>query len=104
MAYGFGTSQTSPIGLVQAGELVRGMVDSDKVSIIWPADMDAFVLSRVGIKVMLNAELLCIEALPRGGTVTDIDALTPRSVHARFVALGAVDSPSPKAMPSMCGR
>lgn len=126
LAYGFGTGQTSPIGLVQAGELVRGMVDSDKVSIIWPADMGAFVLSRVGIKVMLNAALLCIEALPRGGTVTvsvavdddvevrmvatgagaglhaesiaalatetDIDALTPRSVHARFVALLAASA------------
>lgn len=126
LAYGFGTGQASPIGLAEAGELVRGMVDSDKISIVWPADMGAFVLSRVAVKVMLNAALLCIEALPRGGTVTvsvavdddvevrmvatgagaglhaestaalametDIDALTPRSVHARFVALLAASA------------
>ena len=44
------------------------------------------------------------ESIAALATETDIDALTPRSVHALFVALGAVDSPSPKAMPSMCGR
>lgn len=69
-AYGFGSSQTPSAGLAQAGELVRGMVDLDKVTIVWPEETGAIVLGRIGIKAMLNTAQLGIEALPRGGTLT----------------------------------
>jgi histidine phosphotransferase ChpT len=121
LAYGFGAGQASTVGLGQAGDLMRGMVDPDKIDITWPTDADAAMPSRLGIKVIINPALLGIEALPRGGELvvsvsdkngfafsvnatgigaglheesaaalavdTNVDALTPRSVHAHFVAL-----------------
>jgi histidine phosphotransferase ChpT len=88
LAYGFGTSQTSPVGLVQAGELVRGMVDGDKVTVAWPDETGAIGLGRIGIKVILNAALLGIEALPRGGTLT-VSIPGTAELEVRIVAAGA---------------
>ena len=112
VAYGFGGEALESMGLGDAGEFVRGIAEEAKVTLSWPDGADP--LGRAGVKILLNAALMAIEALPRGGEITavvsvgsDLDItltatgqgaqLWPESVAA-LDAGAAVDALTPRSV------
>jgi len=73
VAYGFGGEAAGAMGLTGAGKLVRGIAEEGNITLSWPEGADA--LGRISTKALLNAALMAVEALPRGGEIT-------ASVHA----------------------
>jgi len=68
IAYGVGGQDAAPIGLSEAGRLIRNLLEDEKIELEWPvsdnADMEP---SRESMKIILNLILVGIESLPRGG-------------------------------------
>lgn len=69
MAYGFGGEAADTLTLAEAGALVQGIADGDKVTLRWPEDHKR-ALGRVGTKLVLNAAAIGLESLPRGGCLS----------------------------------
>ncbi len=68
IAYGLGGEAASSMGLTDAGTLVRGIVEEEKINLTWPGGTEA--LGRAAVRVLLNASLMAVEALPRGGQIS----------------------------------
>lgn len=68
-AYGLGGDQADGLTVAQAATLVEGAADRDKVTFRWPRAGDV-VLGRFGTKLLLNAAMVGLEALPRGGRLS----------------------------------
>ena len=77
IAYGLGGQDAPPISIGEARRLTEGILGDGKVTVEWPS-LEAGTdggLGRRGMKLLLNALILAVEALPRGGKLTL--ALTP---------------------------
>lgn len=70
IAYGLGGDAVESMGLTDVGAFVRGIAEEAKITLSWPDGADA--LGRAAVKVLLNAALMAIEALPRGGEVKTV--------------------------------
>ena len=68
-AYGLGGDQADSLTIADLAALVEGLVERDKIAFRWPRAGDT-VLGRMGSKLLLNAAVLALEALPRGGRVS----------------------------------
>lgn len=71
IAYGLGGQDAPPISLGEAKRLTEGMLREGKVKLAWTvgeAGSDGG-LGRRGMKLLLNALVMGIDALPRGGTL-----------------------------------
>ena len=86
VAYGLGGQDAPPLSLGEAKRLTEGLLNNGKVKLPWAiaeAGSDGG-LGRRGMKLLLNALVLGLDALPRGGTLTvAVDAA------ARGVAIDA---------------
>ena len=65
-AYGLGGDQADSLTVADAAGLVEAIADRDKVGFRWPR-AGQIALGRIGTKLLLNAALMALEALPRGG-------------------------------------
>ncbi len=68
IAYGLGGEAADSMGLADAGTLVKGIVEEVNIDLSWPDGTE--VLGRAAIKILLNAALMAVEALPRGGEIS----------------------------------
>lgn len=68
-AYGLGGDQADSLTVADAAALVAGIADAEKVSFDWP-DRSEIALGRIGIKLLLNAAMMALEAMPRGGRLS----------------------------------
>ncbi len=79
IAYGLGGQDAPPISLGEAKRLTDGLLRDGKVKLVWTvaeAGSDGG-LGRRGMKLLLNALVIGIDALPRGGTLAvQLDAAT----------------------------
>ncbi len=71
IAYGQASGVASEMSLAQAGELVRDVLASHRLSFEWPhaGPEGARRLGKSSLKLLLNLTLIAAEALPRGGKV-----------------------------------
>lgn len=70
IAFGLGGSDSAPIGLEEAGRLAQGLLDGGKIQLDWPSGNGLPDIGKPATKVLLNALLMGIDALPRGGKIT----------------------------------
>lgn len=70
IAFGLGGSDSAPIGLEEAGRLAQGLLDGGKIQLDWPNGNGLPDIGKPATKVLLNALLMGIDALPRGGKIT----------------------------------
>lgn len=75
-AYGLGGDQADSLTVADVAALVEGVADADKVKFLWPRIGD-IALGRVGTKLLLNAAMVALESLPRGGRLAVALAGTP---------------------------
>lgn len=68
-AYGLGGDQADGLTVADLARLVEALVERDKIAFRWPRAAET-VLGRVGSKLLLNAAVMAIEALPRGGRIS----------------------------------
>jgi histidine phosphotransferase ChpT len=88
IAYGLGGQEAPPISLSEAKRLTEALLRDGKVKLAWPAGeagSDAG-LGRRGMKLLLNALVMGIEALPRGGTLSVV--LGPAAKSATLESSG----------------
>lgn len=69
LAFGLGGQDSAPVGLEESGRLAQGLVDGGKIELDWPSGPGLPDIGKPGTKVLLNALLIAIDALPRGGKV-----------------------------------
>lgn len=69
IAFGLGGRDSAPIGLEESGRLAQGLVDGGKIELDWPSGPGLPDIGKPGTKVLLNALMIAIDALPRGGKV-----------------------------------
>jgi histidine phosphotransferase ChpT len=88
IAYGLGGNDAPPISLGEAKRLTEGLVQDGKVSLAWPAGEAGSDggLGRRGMKLLLNALVMGIDALPRGGKLSV--SLDPASRAITLLAAG----------------
>jgi histidine phosphotransferase ChpT len=68
-AYGLGGDQADSLTVADLARLVEGLVEADKIGFRWPRAGET-ALGRIGSKLLLNAAVMAIEALPRGGRIS----------------------------------
>ncbi len=89
IAYGLGGAEAPPISLSEARRLVGGLVRDGKVQLDWPAETGESGsdggLGKGGMKLLLNALALGLDALPRGGRL----AVAVEAAPARGATLTA---------------
>ena len=91
IAYGLGGQDAPPISLGEAKRLTEGLVREGKVKLDWivaePGSDGG--LGRRGMKLLLNALVMGIDALPRGGTLAVRLESAPRGVTIESAGTGA---------------
>lgn len=71
LAYGQAAGVSADLTLAEALSLARGVVETSRLRLVEPAEVDAVVrLGRPATKLLLNLLVLASEALPRGGAVS----------------------------------
>jgi histidine phosphotransferase ChpT len=91
VAYGLGGQDAPPISLGEAKRLTEGVLHQGKVKLAWTvaeAGSDGG-LGRRGMKLLLNALVMAIDALPRGGTLAVRLESAPRGVTLEASGTGA---------------
>ena len=72
MAYGAGASAGSEIDLGEAGEVARGVIESERTKLTWNAGPGGLAKDRA--KLLLNLLTIANTIIPRGGEITvDVD-------------------------------
>ena len=89
LAYGMGGQDATPVGMAEAGRLVRGIAHNGKVKINWPADHDGSgkELPKEAARLLLKLVELGLEALPRGGAL-GVEVANGRTIELRVTATG----------------
>jgi histidine phosphotransferase ChpT len=89
LAYGMGGQDATPVGMAEAGRLVRGIANSAKVKISWLADQDGGgkELPKEPARLLLKLVELGLEALPRGGAL-GVEVSNGRAIELRITATG----------------
>jgi histidine phosphotransferase ChpT len=91
IAYGLGGQDAPPISLGEAKRLTEGLLREGKVKLAWTvteAGSDGG-LGRRGMKLLLNALVMGIDALPRGGTLAVKLESAPRGLTIESAGTGA---------------
>jgi histidine phosphotransferase ChpT len=91
VAYGLGGQDAPPISLSEAKRLTEALLREGKVKLTWPAGEAGSDggLGRRGMKLLLNALVMGIEALPRGGTLSVVLDPPTRAVTLESAGKGA---------------
>jgi histidine phosphotransferase ChpT len=89
LAHGMGGQDGTPIGMAEAGRLVRGIAHNGKVKISWPADQEGNgkELPKEATRLLLKLAELGLDALPRGGTL-GVEIKNGRSIELSVTATG----------------
>jgi len=96
IAYGLGGQDATPISVGEAKRLTEGLLRDGKVKLGWTLGdpgSDAG-LGRRGMKLLLNALAIAIDALPRGGSLTVTTDPASRSVTIDAAGKGAKVEPA----------
>jgi histidine phosphotransferase ChpT len=91
VAYGLGGQDAPPISLSEAKRLTETLLRDGKVKLTWPAGEAGSDggLGRRGMKLLLNALVMGIDALPRGGTLSVVLDPSARAVTLESAGKGA---------------
>jgi len=91
IAYGLGGQDAPPISLGEAKRLTEGLLHHGKVKLAWTvAEVGSDGgLGRRGMKLLLNALVMGIDALPRGGTLAVRLEAAGRAVTIEAAGTGA---------------
>lgn len=89
IAFGAAGSAGAELDLGEIGRLVAGLLEGGKIQLIW--NVPQLYWAKDWAKLLMNATLLAVDCLPRGGLVTvqaGVDPATP-SFHIRAQGLNA---------------